>query len=118
MTIPGEDMRNDSTEINQSKNTDEIEMVTETDTEIIQREGKIPMQGQEVEGMKERGMPKISVSSKWRGNFIMREDVSIARRMKQAVVMRLWTLVNLMVKIKTKIHQIRRNQVLNCLVHS
>jgi len=67
MTILVEEMRSESRDTHQSKNTGETEAVTETDTEITQTGEKIQVKGLEVEAMSEREMFRTSVSSKQRG---------------------------------------------------
>lgn len=114
MIIPAEDTTNESTETSLNRNTDE----SETDTETIRTEGKIPVKGLEVEVTRERGIPRTSVSSKQRGNLTMREDVKIDKRTKRATLnLATLNLADQTVKLKTKSQQTKRNQALNCLAH-
>lgn len=103
MTILVEEMRSESRDTHQSKNTGETEAVTETDTEITQTGEKIQVKGLEVEAMSEREMFRTSVSSKQRGSFIMREDESIDRITRGAVLTRILNTDNLIINQKIKL---------------
>lgn len=103
MTILVEEMRSESRDTHQSKNTGETEVATETGTEITQTGEKIQVKGLEVEAMSEREMFRTSVSSKQRGSFIMREDESIDRITRGAVLTRILNTGNLIINQKIKL---------------
>lgn len=103
MTILVEEMRSESRDTHQSKNTGETEVATETGTEITQTGEKIQVKGLEVEAMSEREMFRTSVSSKQRGSSIMREDESIDRITRGAALTRIQNTGNLIINQKIKL---------------
>lgn len=103
MIIVVEETRSESRDTRQNKNTGEREVVTETDTETTQTEGRIQTKGLEFEAMSERGMFRTSVSSKQRGSFITREDESIDKIMKAAVLTRIQNSGTLITNLKKKL---------------
>lgn len=95
-------MKRESRDTRQSKNTDEIEAVTETGTEITQTGGK-RRKDLEVEATSEREMFRTSVSNKQRGSSITKEDESIDRTTRGAVLSRIQNTNNLITNQKIKL---------------
>lgn len=103
MNILVEETRSESRNTPRSRNTGETEAVTETDTEITQTEGKIPVKGLEVEATSERGMLRTCVSSKQKESFITRGGESTGKTTKGAVVTRIQNSGSLITNQKIKL---------------
>lgn len=103
MIILVEEMRRESRDIQQNKNTGETGAGTERDTETTQTGGRIQTRGLEFGAMSERGMFRISVSSKQRGSFTTREDESIDKIMRTTASTRIQNSGNLITNLKKKL---------------
>lgn len=100
MIIAGEETRSESRDTHRNQNTGETGVVTETDTETTQTEGRTQTNGREPEATSERGMSRTSVSSKQRGSFTTREDESIDKTTKAVVWTRNQNWGNLITNLK------------------